>query len=147
MTKQITLTQEQADYLIEFIYDTLKFAWEKHIEFRFDLIDSLEDGTRKMNPLMYDLMDNLEAGEISAYLAIDIQNFIDDTLYDKWKEYNRRYVCKETIHEGLFKMNPKMYDLMVDIQQQLDNNECNTISQFSEACFATVTNQRSKWHL
>ncbi len=47
-------------------------------------------------------------------------NYIFQSLENEWDRYTDRYITDELTSEGIRSMDPKMYDLAMDLQNRLD---------------------------
>jgi hypothetical protein len=56
----------------------------------------------------------------------ETQSIIDYILYsleNEWDRYTDRYITDEPTSEGIRSMDPKMYDLAMDLQKRLDERK------------------------
>lgn len=56
----ITITQDELNDIAEFIRSSLYYEWDRYTDV-YICRDKTEDGMRRMNPEMYDLMQKLRA--------------------------------------------------------------------------------------
>jgi len=119
MNKTITLTQEQTNDIIDFIDDELEARWDRYTDW-YLCDDSLEDGKRRMGSSLYDMMISLRTTAPASNEEVqDIVCVVNDILYDAWTG-DRRRSSKETSDEGMRQMNPEIFDLIVALQKELD---------------------------